>query len=210
MLVGANYQIDFEIKRVASPKKVALLLHGYLQTGQYIFKKLSDLFDEETVVLAPNGPFPIPYPDPMKPKMLAYSWYFYHMEADYFLIPYSIPAEVILSLLKQLELEKLPLDIIGFSQGGFLAPHIGKLHSMTKKVIGIGANFKTLEGESRFLFKMYAIHGDQDDHVELERVQKNYLLMKERKFDYELIVKKGLGHFILDDVKDDILKIINV
>ena len=72
---------------------IYLLLHGYAQSGEFIFLKLQSLFPSRSLILAPNGPFPIPqiFPSPSLPQahntdhfLSQYAWYFYNAPKDQF------------------------------------------------------------------------------------------------------------------------------
>ena len=55
-----NSRAEFKglVKRVESPKRVILLLHGLGQRGKRIYRKLLAQLPSDALIIAPNGPFP--------------------------------------------------------------------------------------------------------------------------------------------------------
>ena len=193
--LSGPWQMKTIERRPESPKSVTLLLHGYNERGLRIFRKLKRLLPEDTHIIAPNAPFPLPR---VKPDRLdfGYAWYFY----DRFTQSYHVDQQLVLTLLKNLlkksNPEGLPVTIIGFSQGGNLAPLVGYSEPHAKHVIGIGCEFRTRFFQTQPHFTLDAIHGSADPLVSCEHA----------KIEIDLLKQQGIqvGWHMIDDLKHEI------
>lgn len=156
--------------RPKDPKSLTLLLHGYNERGLRIFRKIRRYLPEDSYIIAPNGPFPLPRVKPHRVDF-GYAWYFYDPFTKTYHVDQTLVTGLLKELLKQANPENLPVTIIGFSQGGYLAPLIGYAEKNTKHVIGIGCEFRTRFFPSRPAFTLDAIHGEIDPIVSYEHAQ---------------------------------------
>ena len=159
-------QMEGVIRRPESPRQVVLLLHGLGERGKRIFRKLLPYLPANALVIAPNGPFPLPR---VKENRMSYghSWYFYDKFERTYFINQDLAKYWLRDLLKMENPESLPVTIIGFSQGGYLAPLVGKEISETKHVIGLACEFRTTLIHEKLPFTMDAIHGEKDEIIPL-------------------------------------------
>ena len=151
------------------PRELCLLLHGYLQHGPKILRELGPVLPDTALVLAPNGPFPLPYPSGDHFKV-ANAWYFYDAKKDDYFVAPTVAARTLARALDQLavarpEIARLPLRIIGFSQGGYLAPIAAESLPLTRQVILIAASVLPDEIAATVPFRVDAVHGDGDEVV---------------------------------------------
>ena len=166
--------------------RVLLLLHGYQLNGQFMFKRYADSFGQRVKVIAPNAPFlaPIKKADGWEAR---YSWYFYDSDKMSFIINYEPAAKWLASLMEQVNPLGKPLTIIGYSQGGFIAPKVAELATNVEKVIGINSIFRserfTIKPEAQYI----QINGSLDDIVP----------SKQAKTEFDKLIGKGAsGQFI--------------
>src|SRR4051812_21402659 len=119
---------DYQIRKPSGgePRQLVLLLHGHGETGQKILDKLAPVLPEDAVVIAPNGPFPISewVGTDWKERTVKFTfcWHFYEPKTDAYYIPPDTSIAHVCGGLKKLGVLHLPKTIIGFSQGGYLAP----------------------------------------------------------------------------------------
>lgn len=149
------------VREVPEARQALLLLHGFNERGRRIYRKLIPYLPENALIISPDGPFPMPR---LKDNRMnfGHAWYFYdRLERKYY-IDQELATAWLQELLLKKNPTKLPLTIIGFSQGGYLAPLLGQKLPETKLVIGIGCEFKDhlLPGICRF--PLEAIHGSAD------------------------------------------------
>lgn len=149
------------VRRVENPKEVILLLHGLGERGKRIFRRLLANLPKDALIIAPNGPFPIPRVKENKTDY-GHSWYFYDKAERKYFINQDLAKFWLRDLLKIENPTALPLTIIGFSQGGYLAPLVGKEIPETKLVVGLACEFRTTLIHEKLDFPMVAIHGDRD------------------------------------------------
>jgi predicted esterase len=164
---------DFTLRKVERPKQLVLLLHGYAESGRKIFKLLEPQIGSDAVVLAPNGPFPMPRRIP-NGYAVGFSWYFYDDSRDEYFIDMELGLTYLRGVVTGLGLDHLPLTVIGFSQGGYLAPFLGQSLTQTRHVIGIGCEFLAEELKAGIPFRIDAMHGGKDDVVSASRAQSSH------------------------------------
>lgn len=146
------------------PQEVFLLLHGLQERGKRIFRKLLPYLPPNSLVIAPNGPFPLPR---VKEGRISYghSWYFYDKFEQKYFLNQDLAKYWLRDLLAMENPNKLPVTIIGFSQGGYLAPLAGKEIKETKLIIGLACEFRTTLIHDPLPFPMEAVHGELDDVI---------------------------------------------
>lgn len=195
--------MDFEIKKAEVPgphyanyllvkkpdaREVCLLLHGYAETGIYFYEKLKDSLPEHATVIAPDGPFFIPVMT-RKGYRRGHSWYFYDGTTDEYIIDMSIGVEYILNIFQKENLMKMPVRIVGYSQGGYFAPFVGLRLKHTRQVIGMNSQFLDDELTDLPSFAMHALNGAKDEIVESTKSEQSVKNMSGRgiRADFELI-----------------------
>lgn len=179
---------DFQYRESAlSDSRLFLLLHGFQQNGAGMYRRCISALPEDAAVLAPCGPYPLPKRVEGR-YSVGYSWYFYDMFRDEYFIDMEVGKAYLRSLLTNLGLQERPTTIIGFSQGGYLAPFFAMEHSSVDQVIGIGCQFLDEEidaalkarGHSAVSFRMDQIHGARDAIVEPENARASHRRLTER------------------------------
>ena len=84
--VPVELTADYVQREVGRPERLYLLLHGYLQTGQYIFDKLESHLPAGAAVVTPCGPYPIPEKKEDGSYKVGFPWYFYDTATDEYYI----------------------------------------------------------------------------------------------------------------------------
>ncbi len=191
--VQSFHLVDYIQNDCSNPSKIILLLHGYGESSQKIYKRLIDYLPKDALVIAPNGPFPSPSPTDDGYK-ISFAWYFFDNKKGEFFIDYDLPSELLKNLFIQLNLKDLPLTIIGYSQGGYLAPFVGEKISQTKHVIGVNCRFRFDKLPDKLNFKIDGIHGEQDESVDPLRAKESFGVLKERGATGDFYILKNEGH----------------
>jgi predicted esterase len=153
-------------RRVENPREVILLLHGLEERGKRIYRKLLQYLPDHAQVIAPNGPFPIRRSE-TKRMDFGHSWYFYDKTERTYVINQDLSKYWLRDLLAIENPNKLPVTIIGFSQGGYLAPVAGREISETKLVIGLACEFRSTLIHEAPPFPLVQVHGVNDEVVPL-------------------------------------------
>lgn len=172
-------QLEGVTRRPEAPEEVILLLHGLGERGKRIFRKLLPYLPKNALIIAPNGPFPIPR---QKEGRLDYghSWYFYDKFERKYFINQDLAKFWLRDLLKLENPYQLPVTIIGFSQGGYLAPLAGREIPATKLVIGLACEFRTSLIHENPSFPLFGIHGEQDEVVTLKGAKEEIKALEEK------------------------------
>lgn len=189
-------------------KKLIILLHGYSQTGKIFFDRIQSILPQENYIIAINGIFPMPGNEKTLDS-LRYAWYFFDAENDHYIIDFQTPATAISELINDLNLAHLPLDIIGYSQGGYLAPFVAQKLTHTQKCIGINCNFRSDFLSPPFNFEILAIHGAEDSIVDIKKSKINFdkLISAGAKGEYFII--EGENHSLRRDIIQQLGQVIN-
>ncbi|MGE3608736.1 MAG: alpha/beta hydrolase [Bacteriovoracaceae bacterium] len=199
-------QMDGVIKVPENPSQIILLLHGYDERGKRIFRKLIPYLPENALVIAPNGPFPLPRPKEDRLDF-GFAWYFYdRFKKDYY-INHDLPKNWLTQILKQKNPHHLPVTIIGFSQGGYLAPLVGLEIPETRLVIGIGCEFRSSLIESKFTFPLEGIHGKQDSIIQFEWAENEIKKLQQRGINSNLSLVDA-GHEINKNAGEKVKEIL--
>lgn len=187
-------QLEGVVRRVENPSEVILLLHGLGERGKRIFRKLLPYLPKEALVIAPNGPFPIQRNKTSKIEF-GHSWYFYDKIEKQYFINQDLAKFWLRDLLKIENPKSLPVTIIGFSQGGYLAPLAGKEITETKLIIGLACEFRTTLIHEKLPFEMVAVHGEEDQIIPMSMAQNEIALLKNIGINVDFHSVKG-GHEI--------------
>lgn len=174
-----SFEIEFDYFTVErkDPKQLFLLLHGFSQRGESLLKKLSSVLPPDAAILSPNAPFPAPFKT-ASGYLEAYAWYFYLAKDNRFVIPPGPSVRALKNLIQKLGYEKLPLTIIGFSQGGYLAPVVAK-EMPVKHIIAVSADYLARYYSKNDKFKLDAIHGAKDEVSPIEVSRNNLEALKQ-------------------------------
>lgn len=173
--------------------KVVLLLHGFQLNGYFMYKRFAPLFDEKTKVISPNAPFIIPL-QKGNDWEARYSWYYYHSQKKNFYINYEPAANWLKELTCQFNQKKAPVTIIGYSQGGYLAPKAAELIEECDKVIGINSVFRSERFEFKDRVQYNQINGSLDKVVSPEEAKQEFgtLISKGAKGDFSTVAEDHL------------------
>ena len=207
--IPAFHITDCQIREHLAPTQLIVLLHGYGETGAKIFKKCEPFLPKNAFVIAPNAPYPQVERTPNDIKV-GFSWYFYDPRTDEYFIGPEISSLVLQGLVERLNFASLPVTLIGFSQGGYLAPLAAKRIKNVRRVIGIGSTVLHHEFEFPISFELDLIHGDQDEIVHPEAAQQAHsdFLKKGGKGSFHLI--SGVGHRITPEIQSRLGELLEV
>lgn len=157
----------------SSQKRVYLILHGYLQSADIIDKLTRNLKLKGGVYLIPNGPFFVPYKKNNK-QYYGYSWYFYDVENDKYLVNYTAGTEYLSNFLRAQELINNPLTILGYSQGGYMGLQLAKSLPNCDHLICLNAKAKAKYVDGPYHFKIDLVNGEDDLIIPLSGVEEEF------------------------------------
>jgi predicted esterase len=208
ILAPAHSVVDFlEYGNKESTNKI-LLLHGYGQNNEVIYEDFKDLITNDCHWIIPNGFFPIPKKRPDK-IIYRYAWYFYNDVKQQYFIDFKYPVEVIKSFLNIiLPSSGYKLKIIGYSQGGYLAPFLGQAIDQTEQVIGINCNYRVDMLEKVFKFQLDAIHGQEDGIVDPNNSYHSFSKIQTRYPHFRYKKLEHYGHELNSDYLDNVKELL--
>lgn len=158
--------------------RVLLCLHGHQLDGRFMHKRFAPLVGPKTKVISPNAPFLVPLKKEEHWEA-RYSWYFYDSGKKNFYINYDPAAHWLSKLIRLKNPDHKPVTILGYSQGGYLAPKVGELISECDKVIGINSIFRTKRFKIRKDIEYFQLNGSKDKIVSCHEAKEEFQLLKE-------------------------------
>lgn len=190
-------------------KRVFLLLHGYSLDGDFMMSKLSHIFPENSLIIAPNGPFLIPVKMKSKDEFQAkFAWYFFDPYKKSFYINYLPGAHYIKNILEHYNPQAMPVTIIGYSQGGYIAPKVAEIVKSVDSVIGLACVFRHNKFTYQPSVKYHQVHGEIDSIVELSGAQEEFNFLKEQGNTGNFILLPQTGHRLQLEYINELSKII--
>ncbi len=205
--VPAEIDTSFFYRKVTGSQQLLILLHGYKQTGEDIYNWLRPALPEDVNLFIPNGPYPVPIRQKDHYKM-TYSWYFFDGRSGEFVRDMDLSLRTIEKQLESLNWLNKETKVLGFSQGGYFAPHISKVLKSIKWICGIGSRYRFEDFEKAFQFPIYSIHGTEDHIVEYENSKSSFNKMKDLGNQGKFISIEGLAHEINEDCLEQIRSLI--
>jgi predicted esterase len=188
-------QLEGVVRPVAAPTQVILLLHGLGERGKRIYRKLLPYLPSTAIILAPNGPFPIARNKEGKLDF-GHSWYFYDKFEKQYFINQDLAKYWLRDLMQIENPERLPVTIIGFSQGGYLAPLVGREIPETKLVIGLACEFRPALIPEKLPFPLVALHGSADEIITHDEALEEIEKLKSMDIQVEFHSIPDAGHEI--------------
>jgi len=192
-----------------NPRPLLLFVHGFTDTAHGFLRRAypDETMDARFEILAPNGIFPVPQKIE-KGWREAYAWYFAESR-DTAIIPPAVGADAIGKLLAQLNLQDREKVIVGFSQGGFLIPHLLQRLKNVKKAIGIGCAYRVEDYPEGSSTVIDGIHGTEDDVVGFERGRDSFAALQAKNPQGHFHAIAGLKHTMNDESRALLKKLIS-
>jgi len=203
------WNVSYASKPAQAPRRLVILLHGFQQTGSLILNMLEDCFDESCLVISPNGPFPFPYKNANATSYrLAYAWYFFDPKTNVFGVPMDLAVNYLSELVSKLDAAPLPKWVIGYSQGGYLAPFAANALTGVERVLTINARFRSEALKESYPYRCDAVHGVDDAMVDFDRSQRCHaeILATGNRGRFHAIA--GAGHRITRELRDGVREIL--
>jgi predicted esterase len=207
--IESCHYCDYQLIEQKNAEKLIILLHGYAQSAEIISKSFQEHLPKDCHILIPNAPFPIPK-EIFGELSLSFAWYFFDTQTSEYYFDFKVSSYFILNLVKKLKLENLPTTVIGFSQGGYLAPFVAEKLNNPQKVIGINCRFRADLMALPQKYQIYGIHGEDDPVVDLENAQKSHREMIISGMEGEFIHIPKAKHKLNKALLDKTLEIANL
>lgn len=197
LTLSLNIETENEIhfREVGTAKQIFLCLHGYLLDGAYMLKEFGDKLGEDCLIICPNGPYLVPVKKDEKyyPK---FSWYFFDPIKKNYYINYDPAAKLLASVLDHFNSRNLPVTVIGYSQGGFLAPRVANYNKNVNRVISLASIYRPDRFEIEADVDYFQINSKDDLIVDYKDAQSESLKMLEKTSKYSFNLIENVGHRI--------------
>ncbi len=205
--IETTLPFSYRHRAVPSPKVLVIFLHGYSDHGGSFLKRLyPDGWSSalsEAAVLIPNGPFPVPVKSETGWRE-AYSWYFYREEEQRMVISPATAIRECQQLIGKFGYENTPKILVGFSQGGYLAPQLAPEIKNVRQIIGVATGYR----EDYYLplskINLTAIHGSDDEIFPVGQARLAHGKIQSQGFDGQFIEIPNLKHIAAKPVGDAI------
>jgi len=220
--VSATLSLPFDSFRVnpadgAAPRELILLLHGFSESGERMLRKLAPAIPPElqgmAVTLAPNAPFLLPHKTDAG-FVATFSWYFFEPGANDYYIDMEPSIDFLASGLQALGLAHLPKRIIGFSQGGFMAPIAASRLGNIRQFIGIGCEYLVDEIPGTLPhsvpYRVDAIHGAEDASVDPLKARDSHRRLTAAGVEGSFTMLEGVTHKIDDRVRAEVTRALSL
>lgn len=211
VIVQTRIPFDSFIQRPASGevRELILLLHGFAETGERMFRKIQQALParllEHALLIAPNALFPMPHKTETG-YIATYSWYFYEPGADDYFIDTRSATEFLAEGIRAHGAWDLPKRLIGFSQGGFLAPIAATALPHVRHLVGIGCEYLVDEIPGvlpdSVPYRVDAVHGSRDKSVDPIRARQSHARLIAAGVAGSFVMVEGSGHRIDDPIRN--------
>lgn len=210
-------QCYFREAEGAPPKPTILniLLHGHDQSAEFMVKHVAPLIPLQQHLLIPTAPFPVPQTKP--PGKFGHTWYFYDFRDRSYYWNQTLAINLVNHWLnhfknKYLENNKTgfgPFRIIGYSQGGYLAPFLALQLSQVQEVITLNAQYRIDLLPPKLPFHCIAINGEKDEIVDAFGSQMTHQKLIEAGNTGKFILVKNSGHLLDKNLQEELRRLLN-
>jgi len=199
-----------------APEELILLLHGFAESGERMLRKVLPAIPESlrarAVIVAPNALFPMPHKTDSG-YIMTFSWYFYDPGSGEYYIDMKPAADFLVAGLKAHGVAHLPKRIIGFSQGGFLAPVAASALADVRQFVGLGCEYLVDEipgGPEAVRYRVDGIHGERDESVSVERARAAHARLISAGVSGSFTELPEVGHRIDDRMREALSRVLGI
>ncbi len=139
---------------------------------------------------------------------MGYAWYIYDRFSGSYVINKTWAINCLKEIVKISNPNKLPLTIIGFSQGGYIGWEAGLEIPETKLMIGLGCEFRSTLFTKKPDFPLVAIHGSLDPVITPDKAEAEIELLKEKDIHCDWHLIEGTTHEISTDVVNRVKEVL--
>ena len=203
-LLSLEHNHTIYSESIGNPKRVYLLLHGYLLDGKYMIDELRETLGDDCLIVAPNGPFLVPVKKNERYKA-KYAWYFFDPVEKTYYVNYDPGAKYLNEVLNIYNKDSLPVTVIGYSQGGYLAPRVANFCKDVDRVISIASVLRPKLFDVEKDVDYFQINSKGDLVVDFQDAVESGEEMKTLGARYVLKALEDSGHRI-DEVYKETLR----
>lgn len=192
----------YSLGNISTAKTLWFVLHGYGYNANYFIHKFDGIADEENFVVAPEGLSKF-YVSGVSGRVGA-SWMTKENREDEIQDYLNYLNSLYETLLSQIDLIEVKVNVIGFSQGGATAARWVSDNKIKcanfilwASVFPDDMEFEVLKTQTN----SFLLYGDDDEYVTQERIDKQKAILEKANINCKLIEFKGKH-----DVPAEVLK----
>jgi predicted esterase len=182
----------YSLGNISTAKTLWFVLHGYGYNANYFIHKFDEIADEENFVVAPEGLSNF-YVSGVSGRVGA-SWMTKENREDEIQDYLNYLNSLYETLLSQIDLTEVRVNVIGFSQGGATAARWisdNKINCanliLWASVFPDDMKFEVLKTNTN----SFLLYGDDDEYVTQERIDKQKAILEKANINCKLIEFKG-------------------
>ncbi len=195
--INISFPMTYILKNEQADGPVLVLLHGYSDTGAGIWNRIFVNSEYPGCLFAPNAPFPVPQKTENDWKEL-YAWYFRSLQPPRDIINPESSVSAMVQIMTQLKLMDREKWIIGYSQGGYFAPHLFRHIPRITRFLGMGAAYRIHDYPKNPSVMVDAMHGEVDQVVSCEKSILGFQELKKMGYSGHFEVIPSMGHNLND------------
>ncbi len=182
----------YSLGNISTAKTLWFVLHGYGYNANYFIHKFDVIADEENFVVAPEGLSKF-YTSGLSGRVGA-SWMTKENREDEIQDYLNYLNSLYETLLSQIDLTEVKVNIIGFSQGGATAARWVSDNKINCANLILWASVFPDDMEFEILktqTNSFLLYGDDDEYVTQERIDKQKAILEKANINCKLIEFKG-------------------
>lgn len=194
-IISLSVPITSLYRPAADPdsRDLVILLHGFQDTAESFDRRVFRDDVPAFHALTPNAPFPAPIRN-KDDWRAGFSWFFADRSKGLILLHPSVGVEAVVQIVERRGFADHRKILVGFSQGGYVAPFVAKRLKNVVKIIGVGSGYRVADYEGVAVDDVDAIHGDLDEIVEIERSKHGFNELRPKLRAGEYFTLPGLKH----------------
>lgn len=171
--LNLTWPVTYSESGVYDAEETFLLLHGWQQRGQVVLDKLRPYCPDHVRLVAPDAPFPVPHQGP-DGRRIGFGWYIFDPATQIYHVPMTNAVTMMRAFMAAVCPSARKVRVLGYSQGGYLAPFVAQELTNIVQVIGINCRFRDEALTDTLPFRLDAVHGEQDTLVDPSRSMQSH------------------------------------
>ncbi len=183
------------------PKSLLVALHGMGQNSDLMARAVRPLCHPDRAILIPDAPLPFEKLVSGGRRKCGRAWYIYTGDQDEFLESARLSAQWLETQITRaqsdLGLESCPVDLLGYSQGGYLAAILAfDSPSRFRSLVSCCSRMKTeiLPDRQTASIPVLVVHGEDDPSVPVERSRESAADLSKRGWNVDFRAFPNAGH----------------
>ncbi len=171
--INLTWPVTYSEHGSCDAEETYLLLHGWQQRGQVVLDKLRPYCPDHVRLVAPDAPFPVAHQGPQG-RRLGFGWYIFDPATQIYHVPMTTAVRMMRGFMTAVCPSARKVRVLGYSQGGYLAPFVAEALTNIVQVIGINCRFRDEVLTKPLPFRLDQVHGEKDVLVDPARSMQSH------------------------------------